>query len=950
MEIVRCRHGHYYNAELYSECPECAKEANEILDSWFFQSALLYGLRQQEKLASGSTGTVYRVEKDGKTYALKVIDCGFNQQKFLRAQKELALMERLIHCRNVVPLIDSDTLLTVPDRVVFLLEQYMTTFEEYYKTHKMTIRDVLQLGIDICTALEDCWSAGIAHLDVQPKNLFVDDSGHFCLGDFSVAVSIADLASERQLRGTLSYMAPEVYMRREYSQASDIYSLGIVLYCLLNHGKIPFMEMGSKELAVMTRLEQRKPVPSLHLGSPLDHLLEKALAVDVRQRFDSFKSMRFALTEALEKTGCQAVACETPKSSKRGFLAGLLKGKNQPNTATAMPSAVVSSMEITDGTLFDSDSFTRPVSLDMSDADFPLQPVGKKHFGEAPLYPTFVNATESVGKSSSSDLYGATAPIVFGSSADFRSQPVGGTLFEPDSLAPTVPMDACMPEEFLDFPSVESCPPSVFSSEPAGGTLFDSDSYANTCAPVPTAPSPRFDSIIPGCCESTQYTASHASAPRMSQVQFSAIAPKEARKEDYSIIQLFMYEQAFRSAVDEAIAMADTAVQEKRSGFQKVRDNTRVKIVLTCPDMPIDDNVQEQVWCGGYLQFDFAICPHETLKKRQILLTAAVYFDDVPATRLMLTIKALASYEEEIEVARHDIITAFVSYASQDRNRVGALVQGMRKARPDMDIFFDIVTLRSGDNWESTLYREILRRDILFLCWSRNAMASEWVEREWRYALETKGIDAIEPIPLEQPDICPPPKELWSKHFNDSLLYIINEGNKTDIVGTTTPFDDIDRTVPIAPVSPVAPANPLDSGIEDCSSAKPANVFRTDTTYASKDVFNPVVGWLVCIKGAFRGAVFQIHSQYNYIGRAKHMDICIPTDSHISAEKAAVLAYDNSEKAFFLAPSSGRTVVRVNGSFVTASVVLKEYDVLTIGETKLLFVPLCGDHFDWNNQ
>jgi hypothetical protein len=260
----------------------------------------------------------------------------------------------------------------------------------------------------------------------------------------------------------------------------------------------------------------------------------------------------------------------------------------------------------------------------------------------------------------------------------------------------------------------------------------------------------------------------------MSQVQFSAIAPKEARKGDYSIIQLFMYEQAFRHAVDEALAMADTPVQEKRSGFHQVQENTQVKVVLTCPDMEIEDNIQTQVWCGGYLQFDFAICPPEDFRKRQIMIHASVYFNDIPATKLILIIKSLASYEEEIELQRQDIITAFVSYASQDRTRVGALVMGMQKARPDMDIFFDVTRLHSGEDWEQALYREIDRRDILFLCWSRNAQQSPWVDREWRYALSQKGLEAIEPIPLEQPDVCPPPAELSNKHFNDSLLYIIN--------------------------------------------------------------------------------------------------------------------------------------------------------------------------------
>ena len=186
--------------------------------------------------------------------------------------------------------------------------------------------------------------------------------------------------------------------------------------------------------------------------------------------------------------------------------------------------------------------------------------------------------------------------------------------------------------------------------------------------------------------------------------------------------------------------------------------------------------------------------------------------------------------------------------------------------------------------------------------------------------------------------------------MSDVLTTSFFKDDKTDIAGTTTPIDDIDRTVPIAPISPVAPASYPDSGIEDYGSTQPANVFGTDTANANKGVFNPVVGWLVCIKGASRGADFQIHSQYNYIGRAKHMDICIPTDPHISAEKAAVLAYDNNDKTFFFAPGSGHNLVRVHGSVVMTPVVLKEYDVLTIGETQLLFVPLCGDHFDWNNQ
>lgn len=692
------------------------------------------------------------------------------------------------------------------------------------------------------------------------------------------------------------------------------------------------MERGSKEKAVMTRLEDNVPVPSLHLGNAVDQLLQWMLEADVRQRCPSFRLLLDALTKARNQLEVSALphmsaSSAKPVVSKRNPLSWLTKPKKDEKPEISAPySAQISPPATAEVTLFDSDSFARPVPLEVYDegpcCPISFAPVGGDLF-DSDTFAHTVPLYDSVG-AAAFNAAAPAEPTVFspvGSCppSPFSSEPIGGTLFDSDSFATT-----CLP---TDFAPIGSCAPEISAPAPAGGSMFDFDTYATSCV----LPAPGFDRNGPRASAIQDYPADYTSAPRMSQVQFSAIAPKEARKEDYSIIQLFMYEQAFRAAVEEAIAMADTPVQEKRSGFQRVRDNTRVKIVLTCPDMQIVDNVQEQVWCGGYLQFDFAICPPETFRKRQILLTAAVYFDDVPATRLMLTIKALASYEEEIELTRHDIITAFVSYASQDRNRVGALVQGMRKARPDMDIFFDIVTLRSGENWENTLYKEILSRDILFLCWSRNAMASDWVEREWRYALEHKGLESIEPIPLEQPDICPPPKELWSKHFNDSLLYVI---------GGTTPADGIDHTMPVSPTFPAVPAT-----------AQPANIFPVDPVNDNKDkILNPVVGWLVCIQGASRGTDFRIHNQYNYIGRAKHMHICIPTDPLICAEKAAVLAYDNTEKTFLFSPGSGNTLVRVNGSLILSAVVLKAYDVLTIGNTQLLFIPLCGDHFDWNNQ
>ncbi len=99
----------------------------------------------------------------------------------------------------------------------------------------------------------------------------------------------------------------------------------------------------------------------------------------------------------------------------------------------------------------------------------------------------------------------------------------------------------------------------------------------------------------------------------------------------------------------------------------------------------------------------------------------------------------------------------------------------MQKANPGLDIFLDVTSLCSGEDWEQKFWETIPRSDIFYLFWSRNAKQSEWVEKEWRCALEKKGIRFIDPCPLETPDLAPPPQELESLHFKDWHLAFMDK-------------------------------------------------------------------------------------------------------------------------------------------------------------------------------
>lgn len=112
--------------------------------------------------------------------------------------------------------------------------------------------------------------------------------------------------------------------------------------------------------------------------------------------------------------------------------------------------------------------------------------------------------------------------------------------------------------------------------------------------------------------------------------------------------------------------------------------------------------------------------------------------------------------------------------------------------------------------------------------------------------------------------------------------------------------------------------------------------------------FSPVVGWLVCVEGQSRGMDYRIHAGNNYIGRAEHMDICIKGDKSISRDRHAMLACDVKEHLFAFGPVAGKSIVRVNEKMVMVPTELHAHDILQIGETKLLFVPLCGERFSWD--
>ena len=170
--------------------------------------------------------------------------------------------------------------------------EYLTSFMDYCIGKELTEKEVIKLGCDLAMALIYCRKLNIIHRDVKPENIFVSRFGDFKLGDFGIAREQAHTMSNMSKKGTYSYMAPEIYKGEKYDSSIDIYSLGIVLYKLMNQNRLPFLSLDKqlityrdKETALARRMAGEKmPVP-VNASAAFSHIILKACAYEPGKRY-----------------------------------------------------------------------------------------------------------------------------------------------------------------------------------------------------------------------------------------------------------------------------------------------------------------------------------------------------------------------------------------------------------------------------------------------------------------------------------------------------------------------------------------------------------------------------------------------------------------------------------------------------------------------------------------
>jgi len=145
-----------------------------------------------------------------------------------------------------------------------------------------------------------------------------------------------------------------------------------------------------------------------------------------------------------------------------------------------------------------------------------------------------------------------------------------------------------------------------------------------------------------------------------------------------------------------------------------------------------------------------------------------------------------------------------------------------------------------------------------------------------------------------------------------------------------------------------APSSSLQSQISAVSSHGPTEDVKTMAFYNFTDT-EPVVGWLVSIKGEYLGQSFNLKAGQNFIGRSLTMDIPLAQDTSISRNKHAIITFDPENRKFFAQPGESGGLTYLNNELVLAFQPINAYDKVKVGNSEFIFVPCCGEEFSWED-
>lgn len=270
------------------------------------------GWKIGKEIGRGAFATVYELRKGNMLRALKVVTLlsdleGTEEEiesqlanKMEAASNEIEVNHRVSGHTNVVNYQEYEFVIVWNEEhtrkeglLLYIMMERMeeTLQQEIRKGTRFSEEQVIKMGKDIVTALKVCHEQRILHRDIKPANIFIADHDTYKLGDFGISKVLGDNTVAFTHTGTQAYVAPEQWNSLPYGKAADIYSVGLILYQLLNENHLPFADEGLTADSVGRRLKGETFPEPLNGSKKLKAIVMKACSYKASDRYQNADEM-----------------------------------------------------------------------------------------------------------------------------------------------------------------------------------------------------------------------------------------------------------------------------------------------------------------------------------------------------------------------------------------------------------------------------------------------------------------------------------------------------------------------------------------------------------------------------------------------------------------------------------------------------------------------------------
>ena len=278
-------------------------------------------------IGQGGMALVYKAldQRTHHAVAIKILKPEYNHDdEFLRRFEREAQAASKVSHHNIVNLLD----VGAQDNYRYLVLEYVegrTLKEIIDEKGALSPTTAVQIAIRILSALQHMHRNGIIHRDIKPQNILIHADGHVKVSDFGIArlAGSGTISKADMVMGSVHYFSPEQAQGQEVTEASDIYSAGVVLYEMIT-GTVPF----DGDTPVAIAMQHIKVAPrAVNILNPevspaINDVVQKAMAKDPRQRYqqaeDMARDLQKALTEPVRQTPEVDLEAETvPSKAER---------------------------------------------------------------------------------------------------------------------------------------------------------------------------------------------------------------------------------------------------------------------------------------------------------------------------------------------------------------------------------------------------------------------------------------------------------------------------------------------------------------------------------------------------------------------------------------------------------------------------------------------------------